>query len=198
VTLITERVCFSSHGSSASGIASLVAMPGCTPLSTEDTDVTQVTDRGCFAIYLCIEKLKSIMSTTLFESEHLTIGYDQQEDYLILKWNGFSEGQEFRDLANEVLRAIAHTKTSRILSDNTHWTTIAPNDQGWAANNWFPKVESIGVRKLATVLSKDFFHRIAERSIEGMSDVDCIHIRNFESTEEASAWLNQKAIHPKC
>lgn len=138
------------------------------------------------------------MSTTLFESERLSIGYDQQKDYLYLKWNGFSEGQEFRDLANEILKAIGRTKTRRILSDNTNWTTIAPNDQGWAANHWFPKVEAIGVRKLATVLSKDFFHRIAERSIEGMTDADCIHIRNFSSTEEASAWLTEKAIQPKC
>ncbi|MEO5601532.1 MAG: STAS/SEC14 domain-containing protein [Cyclobacteriaceae bacterium] len=138
------------------------------------------------------------MSITLFESEHLTIRYDQQKDYLLLKWNGFSKGQEFRDFANEVLKAIAHTKTKRILSDNTNWTTIAPNDQGWAANNWFPKVEASGVRKLATVLSKDFFHRTAERSIEGMTDVDCIHIKNFESTEEASAWLNQNAPYPQC
>lgn len=138
------------------------------------------------------------MSTTLFESEHLTIGYDQQEDYLLLKWNGFSEGQEFKDLANEVIRAIEHTKTKRILSDNTDWTTIAPNDRGWAANNWFPMVEAIGVRKLATVLSKDLFHRIAQRSVEGMSDVDCIHIRNFQSTDDAVAWLTHNETFPEC
>lgn len=154
--------------------------------------------RLLFDLSLRGQKGKSIMSITLFESEHLTIRYDQQKDYLLLKWNGFSKGQEFRDFANEVLKAIAHTKTKRILSDNTNWTTIAPNDQGWAANNWFPKVEASGVRKLATVLSKDFFHRTAERSIEGMTDVDCIHIKNFESTEEASAWLNQNAPYPQC
>ena len=138
------------------------------------------------------------MPIKLFEDEHLTILHYQAEEYLLLKWSGFSEGPEFKALANEVLKAVAQTRTKRILSDNTNWTAIAPNDRGWAANSWFPKVEEIGVRKLATVLSKDLFHRIAERSIQDMADADCIRIKNFDSTEDAHAWLTQNEASPKC
>lgn len=138
------------------------------------------------------------MHTTLFESKTLSIVYNHRHDYLHLKWSGFSEGKEFTDLAEEVLRAIATTKTTRILSDNTSWKAIAPNDHGWAANTWFPMAETQGVRKLATVLSDDLFNRIAERSIEGMADVNCIKIRNFESAQEATAWLTGPETLTKC
>lgn len=138
------------------------------------------------------------MYTALFESKTLRIVYDHQHDYLHLKWIGFSEGKEFRNLASEVLRAIATTESTRILSDNTSWRAIAPNDHGWAANTWFPIAEAQGVRKLATVLSNDLFNRIAERSIEGMADVNCMQIKNFQSAEEATAWLTGRESFPKC
>lgn len=138
------------------------------------------------------------MYTTLFESKTLSIVYNHQPDYLHLKWSGFSEGKEFRNMASEILRAIATTKSVRILSDNTHWRAIAPNDHGWAANTWFPMAERQGVRKLATVLSDDLFNRIAERSIEGMADVNCLQIKNFQSAQEATAWLTGPETFTKC
>lgn len=138
------------------------------------------------------------MDTTLFESENLSIAYNHKLDFLHLKWSGFSEGKEFRNLASEILRAVATTKSARILSDNTHWRAIAPNDHGWAANTWFPMAEAQGVRKLATVLSNNIFNRIAERSIEEMADVNCIKVRNFQSGQEAIAWLTSEETFTKC
>lgn len=69
---------------------------------------------------------------------------------------------------------------------------ISPNDHGWAAYNWFPAAEAAGIRKLATVLSINYFNRLAEKSIEGMADVERMEIRNFHTPEEALNWLTQK------
>ena len=129
------------------------------------------------------------MDSILFDNTNLTIRYITGDDYLLLKWNGFAEGQYFRFLTNQVLQAIEKTGTKRILSDNTHWRTISPNDRGWAANYWFTKAVEEGIRKLATVLSNELFHRIAERSIEAMASPECMQIKNFSSIEDAQAWL---------
>lgn len=81
------------------------------------------------------------MSTLLFEDAHLSIFYyeDKNEDknYLYTRWNGFIESEKFRSLAEEIIKAVEKTKTERLLSDNTNWKIISPNDQGWAANQWF-------------------------------------------------------------
>jgi hypothetical protein len=126
----------------------------------------------------------------LFSNANLTIGLDEQDDYLHLKWNGFAGSETFRNVANEIIRAIENTKVTRILSDNTDWKVISPNDHGWAANHWFPQAEKKGIKFLATVLSNDYFNRAAERSIESIAEVDCMQIRNFSSVDKAVEWLS--------
>lgn len=138
------------------------------------------------------------MSTTLFENKNLVIQYNQEKAYLLLKWNGFASGEQFRMLAGEVIKAIEKTGATRLLSDNTNWKVISPNDQGWAAYTWFPKAEEKGIRKLATVLSTDYFNRVAERSIETLAEVDCMHIKNFYSMDQALTWLVDTKTVEKC
>jgi hypothetical protein len=129
------------------------------------------------------------MSSLLFESKHLQISYHQDNKYLNLVWKGFIPSEQFRFLACEIIRAVEKTKVTKILSDNTDWKIISPNDYSWAANHWFPKVEESGVRQLATVISTDYFNRYAERTVEGMTDVEKLVIKQFESSIDAATWL---------
>ncbi len=113
------------------------------------------------------------MTQVFFNNKNLTIIFYEDKNYLFLKWNGFIPSQEFKALANKILSAIDKTKTHAVMSDNTNWKVINPNDHGWAANHWFPAAEKKGIRKFATVLSNDFFNRAAEKNIEGMANVTC-------------------------
>lgn len=130
------------------------------------------------------------MSQILFENKSLTIIFYEDKNYLFLKWNGSIPSEDFKALANQVLAAIEKTKVEAILSDNSNWKVISPNDHGWAANHWFPTAEKKGVKKLATILSRDYFNRAAEKNIEGMADVSCMEIKNFTSYEDSLRWLS--------
>lgn len=135
------------------------------------------------------------MSRVLFENKNLTIIFYEDKNYLFLKWTGFIPSDDFKALANQILSAIDKTKTEAILSDNSDWKVISPNDHAWAANHWFPAAEKKGVRKLATILSHDYFNRAAEKNIEGMADVSCMEIKNFSSHEDSLRWLgNTKSL----
>jgi hypothetical protein len=129
------------------------------------------------------------MSQILFKNKNLTIIVYEDKTYLFLKWNGFIPSEGFKALANEILSAIDKTKTRAVMSDNTNWKVISPNDHGWASNHWFPVAEKKGIRKFATILSNDYFNRAAEKNIEGMADVNCMQIKNFTSSEESLKWL---------
>jgi hypothetical protein len=138
------------------------------------------------------------MSIMVFENRNVKIIYHNSEDYLFIKWDGFIKSDEFRKAAGEIIKAIEKTNVKFVLSDNTDWKVISPNDHGWAAYNWFPEAEAKGVKKLATVLSTDYFNRAAEKSIEGMADVRCLKIANFQTVAEASAWLTENKKVQNC
>jgi hypothetical protein len=129
------------------------------------------------------------MTSLLFENKHLIITYKDQGQYLLLTWNGFIPSAVFRALADEIIKAVKKVKVSKILSDNTEWKIISPNDYSWAAAHWFPKAELSGVTHLATVLSKDAFNRLAERTVQQMTDVSNMQIRSFEKINDAETWL---------
>lgn len=130
------------------------------------------------------------MLSLLFENKHLTINYDSNEEYLLLNWKGFIPSAEFRSLACEIIKAVEKLNVKKILSDNTAWKIISPNDYSWAAGHWFPKAEQSGILKMATVLSGDAFNRLAERTVQRMAEVTKMEIRNFENFSEARAWLS--------
>ena len=129
------------------------------------------------------------MSSVIFKNKNLQISFDEPQRQLSLRWTGFLNSDEFREGARQVIQAIERTKAETILSDNTDWKIITSNDHGWAAYNWFPEAEAKGIKKLATILSTDYFNRISERSIENMAEVSCLEIKNFRSIEEAKKWL---------
>lgn len=134
------------------------------------------------------------MSSILFENKNLRIEYNQAQQFLMLTWKGFIPSDQFRVLACEVIKAVEKTKVTKILSDNTEWKIISPNDYSWAANHWFPKAEESGVRKLATVLSADYFNRHAERTVEGMAEVEELSIQQFETMSDAVHWLTSSSV----
>jgi hypothetical protein len=129
---------------------------------------------------------------TIYSSDHLIISLDQENDYLHLKWSGMMNSKLLRDLGSKILKAIAETKVDKIISDNTQWKIISPNDYMWAADFWFPKAEASGVKRFASVQSSNFFHLAAERDIQNMTDTQCMQIRNFKSADKAIAWLAKK------
>ncbi len=134
------------------------------------------------------------MSSLFFENKNLTINYDKDQAYLLLIWKGFIPSTEFRALACEIIKAVENTKVQKILSDNTEWKIISPNDYSWAASHWFPKAEQSGVTHMATVLSKDTFNRLAERTVQNMAEVNNMRIQNFEHIKEAVDWLNTASV----
>ncbi|GCC51550.1 hypothetical protein SanaruYs_17750 [Chryseotalea sanaruensis] len=133
------------------------------------------------------------MLSLLFENNHLTIKHHKTDQYLLLTWKGFIPSTEFRSLACEIIKAVEKTKVNKILSDNTEWKIISPNDYSWAASHWFPKAEESGIKQMATVLSTDAFNRLAERTVQNMADISGMKIRNFERLAKAADWLTANA-----
>jgi len=129
------------------------------------------------------------------ESSHLDIRYNGEIGFIELLWKGFIPSTEFRELATKIFNALDKTGDNLILSDNTYWKIISPQDLGWAANRWFPKAESKGVIKLGSVLSQDIFNRSAERTIDSLTEIESMKVRHFKSRKEAIDWLRESDKH---
>lgn len=126
--------------------------------------------------------------TKICESQHLEIWF-HEDGFIELLWKGLIPSAEFRGLATKILDALDKTRVNRVLSDNTNWKIISPQDLGWAANHWFPMAEAKGVIKLGSILSQDIFNRSAERTIDSLTEIESMKVRHFESRQEAINWL---------
>jgi hypothetical protein len=125
----------------------------------------------------------------VFNDHHLTINLDEENQILHLKWYGSITGEQFKLLAGEIIRQVGQSGVSAILSDNTAWEIISPNDHGWAASHWFPQAEKAGITKIASVLSRNVFHVAAERNIQQLTDLKRLEIRHFREIHMAESWL---------
>lgn len=129
--------------------------------------------------------------TKICESKHLDIRFNNELGFIELLWRGFIPSTEFRELASKIFSALDKTGAKKILSDNTNWKIISPQDQGWAANRWFPAAEARGIVKMGSVLSEDIFNRSAERTIESLTEIETMQVRSFNNREEALTWLTR-------
>ena len=130
---------------------------------------------------------------TIYTSDHLTIEHDVANSMLSLTWIGETTGGQFRDLATSVLTSIEATRADKIVSDNSKWRIISPNDYGWAASFWFPMAEDQGIKRLATIQSEDIFHAAAEKEIQHMADTSRMRIATFKKREDALRWVLDSA-----
>lgn len=69
---------------------------------------------------------------------------------------------------------------------------ISPNEHGWAAYNWFPAAEAAGIRKLATVLSINYFNGSQKNRLKQWRILNVWKFGIFHTPEEALNWLTQK------
>ncbi len=125
----------------------------------------------------------------LCESPHLEIRFHADPGFIELIWKGLIPSIEFRELAAKIFEALDKTGVKRILSDNSKWKIISPQDQGWAAHRWFPKAEAEGVVKLASVQSQDIFNRFSERNIQSLTELESMQVHHFTHRQEAISWL---------
>jgi hypothetical protein len=132
------------------------------------------------------------MVITCFENDVATITYD---DELLLgraSAYGFLSSNEFREVIEAALKVIEEYKPLRWIGDNRKLRAIRQADQDWFAENVFPRLAVSSIRRNATIVSEDVFNKMAiEQLLERAGDLGDMVIKEFESEEDAIAWVSE-------
>ncbi len=127
---------------------------------------------------------------TYFENDFVTIGYDNVNHVIVLKWIIAPTSAEFREGLNSLIPAMEYFKTGKVIGDTTHLGAIHPNDQQWSATEWVQSALQVGHSQLALIIPADVFTKM---SMDGaMSHVVSEHpIAYFENMEGAIDWMKK-------
>ena len=125
----------------------------------------------------------------LFEEKYLTIHHNEDVECIHMQWRGFATSEKYKHGMNTGLEKVKEKKVNKWLADMAEMGAIAPNDQKWTNEDWFPRLLGSGIDVAAVVMSKDVFNQLAVKKIgEDMTD-NSYTMHFFDNLEEAKVWL---------
>lgn len=130
----------------------------------------------------------------LYKSSFLQINPMPEINGIKIQWLADSEKMSTEDFKKEIeeeKKALERAKPKNILADTLQMGFAIPPDlQEWHNNLIFPIFQSIGLQKLAILVSHDLFVQV---SIEQLIDEDksstALKTKYFDSEENAIHWL---------
>jgi hypothetical protein len=121
------------------------------------------------------------------------IDYDGQVPCISMIWKGYATTAQFRAANERVLTAITQCNASKLLGDAKDFVLIGADDQMWLASNWIPRALQAGVRKIALVMPRFYFNRVAvdtvTQRLSGEFARNLVRIEYFDSRDAARNWL---------
>lgn len=119
------------------------------------------------------------------------------EDLATMKWIGTVSGDEYRKGHDTFLELLAENLQPFWLFNYEKGKKISLEDQRWTIEEWLPKALSLfpkGVEKLAVVVAKDIFNRVAIRIITAQIWEQNFEIAYFDDEMQAMQWLKPISV----
>lgn len=127
-----------------------------------------------------------------YETDAMRVSYDKEQQLAVGEWKGFVRSKEFRKTALDSLDFVQENNITRWLADRRNMKAIRQKDQEWTIEEFIPRLLQSPLRRLANVVSKDIFNKMAiENILQRSNNLGDIALKEFESVEEAMEWLAQ-------
>ncbi|QIL76117.1 hypothetical protein [Hymenobacter sp. HDW8] len=131
---------------------------------------------------------------TLLDEPHLTISYDNRNQWLYTDWVG---AQNLRTLQLGCEQIVMHLQAEhcrKILNDNTRLSSIHSQARSWVEQGFLQQLAAAGLEYMAWVYSLDFDSRFSTdltllRSTQPV-------VVGFNDLVAAYAWLEKCEAHP--
>ena len=113
------------------------------------------------------------------------------EGFLYCKWRGnsLSEGQ-IKEGALRGIELVKQYQLTKTLNDNRQVIGVWDEAMNWIENVHFPKMEEVGLKKFAHVVSSDVFANLSA-AIFSAKARRILDVKLCQSYEEAIKWLQE-------
>jgi hypothetical protein len=128
---------------------------------------------------------------TFLQTETFVIVYDQTNHLLILRWLASPMSEEFREGTNDLITALEHFKTGKVITDISELGAILDDDQLWLATHWRPQALKAGLSHSAVILSQDIFTQLSFQSMLERANTSSPIRKDFSNMEDAMEWIQQ-------
>jgi hypothetical protein len=123
-----------------------------------------------------------------FDTDYITVKYDEVYHILIVTWKLPTTSPEFREGMMAMLEATKHYKAGRMVSDVVNLGAILEEDRIWAATEWRAHAVPAGHSRVAFILPEDIFTTMSMDDMLSMADND-VSTAYFNRMEDAIRWV---------
>lgn len=128
---------------------------------------------------------------THYESDFLTIEWDDSIGAVIMNWTDFAEDDDYREGLNEGLKLVKQHSAENWLADLREIKTVSQADQEWTQDEWHPRAFETSLANMAIIQPESV---VAEMSVGDLVQEigEQITMQIFDNKEDAKAWLAEQ------
>jgi hypothetical protein len=117
------------------------------------------------------------------------IYFDQNENYVVMQWNGYATSRQFREGTELMLNTLIRNKATKVLADIRSMKIIGMDDQQWLEKDFIPRAVKFGFQALAIIQPTAYFNKVAVETVSYKVDKEKLSISFFDNVTSAKDWL---------
>ncbi|GAA0892125.1 hypothetical protein GCM10009122_18040 [Fulvivirga kasyanovii] len=126
-----------------------------------------------------------------FEKDFAKISYNSANSIIIYQWLVPPTDLEFKHGCEQMIEAIAHFKTGKVVVDIREQGTVAPYLLEWMTSDWISRAVAAGYTHGAIIIPTDVFTQLSVDEIMDTVSKKVIS-RNFDGMEDAVDWIKKQ------
>ncbi|MBL0034736.1 MAG: STAS/SEC14 domain-containing protein [Flavobacteriales bacterium] len=126
----------------------------------------------------------------LRQDAYVTVTADKEDRLIRLKWSGYAPSTEYRGILEDARMNVGLHQLERWLADLRGMNAILRQDEQWTVNEWFPTLAKTGLKRMAILMSSDYFNQMSvDRIMQAATPEMPFEVAYFDDAEGALAWL---------
>jgi len=123
-----------------------------------------------------------------YDSDFLTIEWDESIEAVVMNWTDFAEGEDYREGLNEGLELVKRHDSENWLADLRDMKAVSQEDQEWTQEEWHSRAFDSSLEKMAIVQPESV---VTEMSVEDLVQEigEQITMQIFDNKSDARDWL---------
>ncbi|WP_437816374.1 hypothetical protein [Sorangium sp. So ce1078] len=119
----------------------------------------------------------------------VSISWDADIQAVLVEWKGFADSKELRTALDAAMDLVHRKRAIRCLGDCRRAGPTSQDDQRWANESWLPRMDALGVRRIAYVLPRSAIARMSLTRALARFDGQVLVQAQFDGIDAARAWL---------
>lgn len=130
-----------------------------------------------------------LTKTSVMKEKFVEISFDDENRIITAQWIGYLRLDDVKTGCKRMTEFVSKNRVTKHISNQRELKVLSKEVQAYLAEDWFPEVVGVGLKKLAVLISSDIFAQATVSSVN--TKAGNLQICTFHSETDAIAWLNE-------